>query len=370
MSNKLFRRVPGWVRGAAVTAAFAVIVVVLMLWLAGRFSPKLAKDELAPADRNSAASTALMPVRLARIPVTETAAGTIGAVHETRIASKVLARVVEVNLKAGQAVASGEVLVRLDDKDVRARLQQAEAQLASANAALEQAERDEKRLRDSFAARAASEQEYDRAKTAVTSGQAEVQRAQEQVNEARAVLEYTVIRAPMDGVVVDKKVDVGDTVSPGQVLLTFFDPKRMQLVASVRESLAYRLAVGQSIGVHVDVLNKTCAGEVSEIVPESQSASRTFQVKVSGPCPPGIYSGMFGRIIIPMGDEQALLVRKGAVEKVGQLEFVEVSENGQLHRRAIRTGRVFGDDYEVLSGLREGEQVAMPLSPSTQGVPL
>ena len=127
-----------------------------------------------------------------------------------------------------------------------------------------------------------------------------LRRAQETVNEVQATLDWATIRSPIDGTVIDKKVDVGDMVTPGQMLVTLFDPKRMQLVASVRESLTHRLQVGQSIGVQVEGLNKQCSGTVSEIVPEAQSASRSFQVKVTGPCPPGIYSGMFGRILIPL----------------------------------------------------------------------
>ena len=118
--------------------------------------------------------------------------------------------------------------------------------------------------------------------------------------------------------------------------------------------------VGQEIGVQIEGLNKQCIGTVSEIVPEAQSASRSFQVKVTGPCPPGIYSGMFGRILIPLEEEEVLVVPRQAVRKVGQLELVDVVEHGQASRRAIRTGRTLGDDVEVLSGLREGEQVVVP----------
>jgi RND family efflux transporter MFP subunit len=178
------------------------------------------------------------------------------------------------------------------------------------------------------------------------------------------MLDCATIRSPIDGIVIDKKIDVGDMVSPGQILVTLFDPKRMQLVASVRESLTRRLRVGQSIGVQVEGLNKVCEGKVSEIVPEAQSASRTFQVKVTGPCPAGIYTGMFGRILIPLDEEQVLVIPRRAVREVGQLELVEVVENGQLSRRAIRIGRTFGEDVEVLSGLREGEQVVLPESPN------
>jgi multidrug efflux pump subunit AcrA (membrane-fusion protein) len=139
----------------------------------------------------------------------------------------------------------------------------------------------------------------------------------------------------------------------------------MQLVASVRESLEQRLQVGQSIGVQLEKFNKQCKGTISEIVPEAQSASRSFQVKVTGPCPPGIYSGMFGRILIPLEEEDVLVIPRRAVQNIGQLELVEVVDHGQVARRSIRTGRTFDDDVEVLSGLQEGEQVVLPSASRT-----
>jgi hypothetical protein len=69
---------------------------------------------------------------------------------------------------------------------------------------------------------------------------------------------------------------------------------------------------------------------------------------------------MFGRILIPLAEEDVLVIPRQAVRKVGQLELVEVVEHGQASRRAIRTGRTLGEDVEVLSGLRQGEQVVMP----------
>ncbi len=183
----------------------------------------------------------------------------------------------------------------------------------------------------------------------------------------QATLDYATIRSPSDGIVTDKRIDMGDMVTPGQVLLTLFDPKQMQLVASVRESLAYNLQVGQKIGVKVDVLKKLCSGTISEIVPEAQSASRSFQVKVTGPCPTGIYTGMFGRIMIPLQEEQVLVIPRRAVRNVGQLELVNVVENGRPAMRAIRTGRQIEDDVEVLSGLSEGEEVLVPAAPESSG---
>jgi hypothetical protein len=148
------------------------------------------------------------------------------------------------------------------------------------------------------------------------------------------------------------------------VLVTLYDPLRMQLVARVRESLTHRLKVGEDIGVHVDALGKTCVGQVSEIVPEAESASRTFSVKVTGPCPAGIYSGMFGRLLIPLDERKVLAVPRAAVRRIGQLDVVEVVAEGRRQRRTVQLGRPLaapnGQLVEVLAGLREGEQVVVP----------
>ncbi|NUQ64156.1 MAG: efflux RND transporter periplasmic adaptor subunit [Pirellulales bacterium] len=357
--TEILARWTRWTGNAAVFICFSLGVVLLLLWLAGKFEPKVPEKRALAASLRDTRGEAV-PVRSLRLPRVESAVGSIRAVHETSIGSKLLSRVVEVNVKAGQPVTSAEVLIRLDDTDLTAKLRQASAALAAAEAARGQAAADEKRYAQLAKDRVVSQQEYEKMVTAVKSAEAEVRRAEETINELKATLDWATIRSPMNGIVIDKKVDVGDMVTPGQTLVTLFDPKRMQLVASVRESLAHRLAVGQQIGVFVEGLAKQCSGTVSEIVPQAESASRAFEVKVTGPCPTGIYTGMFGRILIPLDEEQVLVVPAEAVRNVGQLELVEVIESGQVTRRAIRTGRTIDDRREVLSGLREGEQVVVP----------
>ena len=178
------------------------------------------------------------------------------------------------------------------------------------------------------------------------------------MKEVQATLDWATVRAPIDGTVIDKKVDVGDTVTPGQPLVTLFDPTRMQLVASVRESLALRLKAGDPIDVRVDGLGKDCTGTISEIVPEAQAASRTFQVKVTGPCPTGIYTGMFGRILIPLGQQEVPVIPAAAVRQVGQVELVDVAVSGGARRRAVRTGRRFDADFNVISDVSESDRLA------------
>ena len=322
---------------------------------------------MAAAAPRKAVDGTTVPVRLVRLPLIESAVGSIRAVHETSIGSKLLAHVMEVNLKAGQKVAEGDVLLRLDDTDLQAKLQQAVAATTSAEARLEQAKADHKRATSLVETRAISRQEFENAATAVRSAEAELQRVREAVKEVQATLEWATVRSPLNGLVIDKKVDVGDMVAPGQQLATLFDPKRMQLVANVRESLALRLQIGQSIDVHVGGINTQCQGTISEIVPQAQTASRAFQVKVTGPCPEGIYSGMFARIDIPLDEEQVLVIPRQAVRHIGQLELVEVAEKDVALRRAIRTGRKLNGDVEILSGLREGEQVILPSSAGQEG---
>ncbi len=363
-----------WILRAVVFLGFAAGVVVLMLWLSGYFSPKVPATSPAVQSETSQVRGQSVPVELVELPLTESAVGTIRAVHETSIGSKLLARVVEVDLKAGQKVHVGDVLIRLDDTDLRARLQQAQATVAGAEAAYSQAVANEERYAQLVASKTVSQQEYDSSRAVLRTADANLRHARAAVHEAQATLDYATILSPIDGTVIDKKVDVGDMVTPGQQLVTLYDPAHMQLVASVRESLTRRLQVGQEIGVRVEGLDKQCGGTIREIVPEAQSASRTFQVKVAGPCPPGIYSGMFGRIVIPLDKEKALVIPRRVVREVGQLELVEVAGNKQINRRAIRTGRALsenevkmfpekllqGEPYViVLSGLSEGERVVL-----------
>jgi len=339
---------------------FSVGVVVLLLFLAGKFHTKVPTDAAEAKGRLIPPETPIAVVELVETPRFESAVGSVRAVHETSVGSKLLARVVEVNVRAGQAVEAGDVLIRLDDTDIKARLKQAEAALTAAQARYEQAAGDEKRYGNLVKDRIVSQQEYDRAVAAVKSAQAEVRRAQEAINEVQAMLDWATIRAPMSGVVIEKKVEVGDTVGPGQTLVVLYDPQRMQLVAAVRESLAVRLQVGQSIPVRLENLDKQCEGIIAEIVPQAAAASRAFDVKVTGPCPPGVYSGMFGRVLIPLENERVIAIPRSAVRRVGQLELVDVVDGDRLVRRAVRIGRSLDDHrVEVLSGLRVGEKIAL-----------
>lgn len=358
------RVLPGAIGKAALGLVFIAAAIVMLLWLAGSFSPKI--DESVALGRDEArlrpaGDRPRIAAELITVPRIETAVGSVQAVHEMSVASNILARVETMNVKAGVAVSAGDVIAELDSEDLQARLAGATAAAAAARTRRDQLSREFDRVKEVFASGAANQLEVNRAQSSFEAADSELHQAEQAQREAETILKYATILAPMTGVVIEKFVEAGDTVAPGQAMVTLYDPTRMQLVASVRESLTQRLEVGNTVDVAIDAIGLQCAGTISEIVPESSQGSRSFLVKVTGPCPEGVYSGMFGRLLIALDDEKVLVISARAVRRVGQIELVDVVIDGSLERRAVRTGRPMPDDrVEVLSGLRPGEVVALP----------
>ncbi|MCB9857478.1 MAG: efflux RND transporter periplasmic adaptor subunit [Phycisphaerales bacterium] len=353
-------------RKLAVGFGFLAAVILLLIWLAGGFHQKIdrtapgGKDQIATGGSNADIAdlhTAVVTIR--QVPRVETASGSVRAVHEISTASKLLAKVMTVNVTAGQRVAKGDVLIQLDDEDLKSRVEQARAEASSLRATRDQAKIENDRIEKLHAQNVATSIEWERASSAYKAAESNYQSAEQRVREAETILGYATILAPIDGVVVEKKVEAGDTVTPGQVLLTLYDPTRMQLIAGVRESLARRLRVGQPLQIRLETMDHACEGSISEIVPTAESESRTIPVKVVGPCPPGVYPGMFGRLLIPLESEPVLVIPAGAVRRVGQLDLVRVVADGEVQRRAVKLGRALDGEIEILSGLREGERVVV-----------
>lgn len=345
-----------------VVGIFALIVVVSLLFLTGAFQAKVSSHTGSTPAVHPLGQTPTTVAKTIHVPRIESAVGTIRPVHEAQVAGKILARITQINLVAGEHVKKGQVLVRLDDADLRARLKQAEAMLRSAQADHHQAVIELNRIRKLVAASAATPLELDRYTTQEHTTAAAVQQQRQAVDEASTNLSYATINSPMTGRVIDKQMNVGDTASPGQVLLTMYDPRRMQLIASVPEALAQHLRVGQHAEVRIESIAKALRGTISEIVPEAQTTSRSFSIKVTGSFGDHVYAGMFGRLLIPLGEQSILVIPQTAVTKVGQLNLVRVVDHGQLRRRAVMLGQTYhhGQFIEVLSGLRAGERVAVP----------
>ncbi len=400
-----------WRRWLAATLSAVVLVaflVLLMMWLAGWFTAKVPPGPAAPAAAGAAATT--QPVVRQTFPLLITQVGTLQTETEAHVSSRILAQVLEVTGREGQTVqganpqgAGATVLARLDDRDIQARLRQARSQVVAADAAIEAGKAAFEAARANLEAataqrdaaakdfgrydklakqQAATEQQLDeaRARRDVTEAQVRAVRQQVQaaekdiarlqaqkdlaeggVSEAQVMLTHTVILAPITGRIIKKQVDVGDMVGPGHVLFHLETPAHPELHAVVSESLMPQLATGQELAVEIDALKLKLAGKLREIVPKADPATRTVLVKVSLPPRPELVSGLFGRLVLPLGHYDALVVPQAAVRTIGQLALVDVAApGGQRQRRFVTLGETHGDHVEVLSGLNVGEQVVTP----------
>lgn len=288
---------------------------------------------------------------------TETVVGTIQARLHATLEAKVSGHIEKMPVELGQRVKAGELVALLGSSDLRARLDQAEA-------SREQANRNWSRISALFHQQAATRAEYDDA-------QAQKRVADAAVAEAEAMLAYAKVVAPFDGVVTKKWADVGDLASPGKPLVDIEDPSQLRLQADVPDVIAAHVHEGAQLGVRVDALNEEITGVVAEISPAADPVTHTFRVKVDLSATPGLMSGQFARLEVPVGESDALLAPDSAVVERGQLEILFVVADGHAQLRLVKTGRHIGDQVEILSGLDAGDVVVIHgASQLTDGQPV
>lgn len=339
-----------------------VFMIVVLAWLAGAFKTKVEPGVVHAPEVAAPKMASVQPVIEADEDVVERVPGTLSAMHEALISSRIMATIAEINVSAGDRVNRGQVLARLDSRDLAAREQQARQSLNSARARQSEAEKDYGRMKQLADKNIIPRSQFDTAEAAYKTAQAEVQRAQQSVDEAQAGASHAVIEAPFGGRIIDRYAQPGDTATPGSPILKLYDPSRMRLEAYVRESLAGKLRPGAELAVMIDALTTSVQGRVEEIVPQAEPGSRSMLVKVALPERPDIYPGMFGRLLIPTGREKRVYVPENAILRVGQLTYVWViGENNKNERRFVTLGESRRNgEQEILSGLAPGERVGIP----------
>jgi len=293
--------------------------------------------------------------------------------------------VLKVNVVPSARVTPGQVLVTLDNRQLSARFEQAKEGLAYAKRSLNQARkaRDEAQaFRDQAHAAylrtktlfdkevvASQKLEIDRAgylqakarlervKEGIGAAETNIRQAREVVKEAKIAMDYAGIRSPAAGVVVERLIDPGDQAVPGKPLLVIQTSGALRLEARVREGLIQKIIQGRSYDVQVQTLGQTLKATIEEIVPYADPETRTFLVKAALPDTPGVYPGMFGRLLIPSKEEATLLIPEAAVTRVGQLEMVNVQAEQNFQSVYVKTGRRFNDKIEILSGLNDNDTI-------------
>jgi RND family efflux transporter MFP subunit len=351
--------------------AGVALLALIMVWMSHGFGEKIAPATV-EYERPKAEGRELAEVSALKTTEVVQAIGTVQPRNRTLVASQLLAAIREIRVRAGDRVESGQLLATLDDRGIQAQLAEAEASAMAVQADLTLREREFARSKQLYADRAITKEDLDRVEGAYQVTAAQLERAKQQVQRINVTLSYTNITAPAAGVVAERYADPGDLAATGKPLLAIHDPTQLELHASIREGLAQRVKLGLKLPVRIDAVSLTAEGTVREIVPQAEAASRSVLVKVALPAETtaGLYLGMFGRLAIPVGYVDHAVVTAGAVQRVGQLELVEVvDEKKRLERRFVRTGRHFDGQVEVLSGLNVGEMVALPAAAANRELP-
>ncbi len=290
-------------------------------------------------------------------PIWHDAVGTIRSRTATTVASRVTGTVESVRAGAGSEVRAGQTLATLDQRQVRARLQQAQSALAAAEAEAIRANASFERTAQLHAKEAATPAQFEAAQAARKRADAEVQVAAESVREAEVLMNYSRIESPIAGLVAERLVEVGDLAQPGTPLFEVHDPRDLRLEADVREGLIAAVAEGDQVVVELPALEREVEGLVDEIVPSADPRSRTFLIKVAVPPQDGLLPGMFGRVRIRSGGRESVYVPAAAVARVGQLTTLLVLDGERWTRRYVTAGDVSDERLEILSGLDGGETI-------------
>lgn len=375
-------------RGILFLAAGLLVIVMLLLYTGGVFRSDPIRPDIIAAEKNGdSPAESVGRASVEYWPEWYEAVGTVRSEAEAQISAQITGRVVDVAVRPGDRVEKGVLLLQLDDREFKARLDQALQGLRAANAAIQQAKQaligtratfveaqsHYKRIKGFFQQEAATKRDLEKAEAVFHQAQAAVNQAKEKmiaaeagagqaekrVEEARVALGYTTITAPEAGQIAKRLVDPGDLAQPGKPLLIFQAPDELRLEAHVREGLIKKVLPGSRLRVHIDAIDAALDGTVEEVIPLADPLTRTFLAKVRIPAVAGLYPGMFGRLRIPLEARKTVVVPASAVQQIGQMTVVKVRRQDRWSRRLVKTGNALNGKLAVLSGLDGNEEIAL-----------
>jgi RND family efflux transporter MFP subunit len=321
----------------------------------------------------------------AAVPVRVTGPGTVQARVNATLSARITASVVSLAADEGDQVRAGQILATLDDRDLAARraataaqqetlrrnIEAARASLAKAEADLQLARSKFKRDADlvtkayvsqssmdaSTAGLRAAEASVDNARAALAARESETRSLAEELRVADALRSHTRVAAPIGGLVIQRSVEVGNTVVPGSPLFRLVDPASLWVTMRVDESVLARLAVGQNAMLRLRT-GESFPGKVARIARQSDAATRELEVDVAFDTPPQRFAiDQEAQVAIAAGNETGLVVPLGALVQERGTQYVLVAPEGRAQLRAVQTGASDAGRVIVRSGLAAGEAV-------------
>jgi membrane fusion protein (multidrug efflux system) len=304
-----------------------------------------------PAEKSPVPSQMPVHVEVAQVKVAPldqvlTAVGSLSSPQETVVAPQITGKIVELNIKQGEVVKRGTVLVRLDDAIQKATVLSAEAAVANARQIYA-------RDQEVLGTGAVSEQK-------LQSDQASLQQAEAQLQQARANLEYTSIPAPFTGLLGFRKVSLGAYLKEGDAIVNIRQIDPLYLDFDLPQQAVRHLRVGQVATFTVPGLTGTFQGRVTTLDSALTAASRTVHVQSTVPNPTRrLKPGMFVLVRLVIGTiPKALFVPMQALVPQGQVRHVWVvgSEN-RAERKTVEVGLYQDNWAQILKGLAPSDRV-------------
>ncbi|MBS0507368.1 MAG: efflux RND transporter periplasmic adaptor subunit [Proteobacteria bacterium] len=293
--------------------------------------------------------------------------GKVEAVRDTQLAAQVAGAIVALPVKAGDKVAAGQELARIDARMASQGAAASQAQVQAAQASLHVASKEYERQKQLFAKRYISQAALDGAEAQWRAAQAQVTALQAQAGVAATQSGLHVLKAPYAGVVASVPVNLGDMAMPGRPLVSVYDPTALRVTAQLTQEQAQRLRASGGVQVEIPGLlaaRLVIAAAQVQVLPTADPLSHTVPVRVQLPASvQGATPGMFARLWWQgdvLDSRQRVLVPAQAIVRRAEMTGVYVEgENGKPQLRQVRLGLPQGEKVEVLTGLSVGDKVAL-----------
>jgi len=302
------------------------------------------------------------------------ASGKVQSAMQANLSTRMMGYVQNIYVNLGDRVSKGELLIKLNNKDIRAKKAQIEANITEATAAFNNANKDYKRFQSLFESESASQKELDDVTAHFQMAKARLEGAKQMKAEVNAQMDYTNIRAPFSGVISSKFINEGDLANPGMPLMSIENKNNFEVITMVSESEISKIKQGMDVDVTVKSSNKKIKGKVKEVSASSHQFGSQYQVKISLENCDDLFTGMYTQVQFPISKsiQENLMLPTSILVERGQLKGVFViSQQKTAVLRWLRLGKIIGNEVEVLSGLNAGEQYIVSSKGKLQnGTPL
>jgi RND family efflux transporter MFP subunit len=301
----------------------------------------------------------LVPVVQKAVAMTEVLPGSVVPDQQAKIASRLMGYIRNLNIEVGQSVKEGQLLFSIDPTDITSQIRQAQSAVAQTLAALADAKADYERFSTLYKQQSVTRQQFEKMKLQYEVAQQNLSAAEAGLEQAKGQMRYAEVKAPFDGVVVQKLAVIGDLAAPGSPLLILENRKLMSVQVEVSSDLYRLLALGDRATVTIEGQDQPMQATISNLVGSANPITRTHTVKLSlTGSPAGINSGSFARVAFQRSQRQTLLIPQVALVKRGGITGVFVVGEDQIARfRMVRTGLTQADQIEVQAGVVAGELV-------------